>query len=77
MGRKLAAIHYKRLAKIFELEGFMLTREEGSHLVYVKPGNKRPVVIPKYSEVPVFVIKNNLRTAGISRERYFELLEKV
>jgi len=33
-----------------------------------------PVVIPKYAAVPVFVIKNNLRTAGISRERYFEVL---
>jgi hypothetical protein len=31
-------------------------------------------VIPKYAAVPVFVIKNNLRTAGMSRERYFELL---
>jgi hypothetical protein len=46
-------------------------------MVCVKAGAKRPVVIPKYSEVPVFVIKNNIRTAGMSRERYFELLEKV
>jgi hypothetical protein len=36
----------------------------------------RPVVIPKYAAVPVFIIKNNLRTAGISRDRYFELLEE-
>jgi len=31
-------------------------------------------VIPRYNEVPVFVIKNNLRIAGISREAYFDLL---
>jgi hypothetical protein len=31
-------------------------------------------VIPKYAAVPVFIIKNNLRTGGISRDRYFELL---
>jgi len=42
--------------------------------VYTREGVLRPVVIPKYSSVPVFIIKNNLRTAGISRERYFELL---
>jgi hypothetical protein len=24
----------------------------------------------------VFIIKNNLRTAGMSRERYFELLQE-
>ncbi len=26
--------------------------------------------------IPVFIIKNNLRTLGIDRHRYFELLEK-
>jgi len=30
-----------------------------------------------YDEVAVFIIKNLLRTAGISRERYFQLLEEV
>jgi hypothetical protein len=41
-----------------------------------KPGVLRPVVIPKYQSIPVFIIKNNLRAAGISRERYFELLDQ-
>jgi hypothetical protein len=35
------------------------------------------VVIPKDREVEVFIILNNLRTAKISREKYFELLRKV
>ena len=43
-------------------------------MVFVKPGVVRPVMIPKYVSVPVFIIKNNLRTAGMSRERYFNLL---
>ena len=42
--------------------------------VLTKPGVLRPVVITKYAAVPVFVIKNNLKTGGISRDRYFELL---
>jgi hypothetical protein len=45
-------------------------------MVLAKRGVKRPVVIPKYAAVPVFIIKNNLRTGGISRDRYFELLTK-
>ena len=45
-------------------------------MVFTKPGVIRPVVIPQYASVPVFVIKNNPRTAGISRERYFELLSE-
>jgi hypothetical protein len=43
-------------------------------MVFTKPGVIRPVVIPKYDAIPVFIIKNNLRTAGMTRERYFELL---
>ncbi|MCU1339237.1 MAG: type toxin-antitoxin system HicA family toxin, partial [Bryobacterales bacterium] len=49
-------------------------RQEGDHMIFSKPGVIRPVVIPKYSSVPVFVIKNNLRSAGMSRDRYLELL---
>ena len=61
----------------------MLTRSpilykqtEGDHMVFTKPGVIRPVVIPRYDAVPVFVIKNNPRTAGMSHDRYFELLGK-
>lgn len=43
-------------------------------MVFTKPGILRPVVIPKYAAVPVFIIKNNLKAAGISRDRYFDLL---
>jgi hypothetical protein len=45
-------------------------------MVFAKRGVMRPVVIPKYAAVPVFIIKNNLRTAGITRDRYFEPLSK-
>lgn len=73
---KFSPVSYKVLCRVFEAEGFRRVREEGDHLIYTKPGVLRPVVIPKYSAVPVFVIKNNLRTAGMSRERYFELLAR-
>ena len=43
-------------------------------MVFTRHGIIRPVVVPKYNAVPVFIIKNCLRTAGISRERYFQLL---
>jgi predicted RNA binding protein YcfA (HicA-like mRNA interferase family) len=73
---KLSPVSYKALQCIFELDGFTKVREEGDHMVFTKPGVLRPVVIPKYRSLPVFIIKNNLRTAGMSRDRYFELLAK-
>ena len=73
---KFSPVSYKRLVTVFEAEGFTHVRTEGDHMVFTKPGVIRPVVIPKYQEVPVFIIKNNLRTAGISRDRYFLLLNQ-
>ncbi|MGA3023530.1 MAG: type II toxin-antitoxin system HicA family toxin [Bryobacteraceae bacterium] len=73
---KLSPVSYKRLAAVFEAEGFSCVRTEGDHMVFTKPGVIRPVVIPRYAAVPVFIIKNNLRTAGISRDRYFQLLSR-
>jgi predicted RNA binding protein YcfA (HicA-like mRNA interferase family) len=60
---------------VFEADGFRLVREQGDHMVFTKPGVIRPIVIPRYPAVPVSIIKNNFRSAGISRERYFELLD--
>ena len=70
-------VHYSKLARVFELDGWAHDRTSGDHLVYVKAGYKRAVVIPKWDEVPVFIIQSNLRTATISRERYFELLAQT
>ncbi|MGH9339080.1 MAG: type II toxin-antitoxin system HicA family toxin [Acidobacteriota bacterium] len=74
---KLSPVSYKKLARVFELDGFRFVREEGDHMVFTKAGVLRPVVIPMYSQVPVFIIKNNLRTAGVTRERYFQLLSQA
>lgn len=73
---EIKPLHFSKLAKVFELDGWVYRHTKGDHLIYVKPGHNRPVVIPKWSGVPIFIIKNNLRTAGISRERYFELLSR-
>ncbi len=70
-------VPYRKLVTVFEQEGFSFRRQIGDHLIFAKPGIKRPVVIPMYQAVPVFIIKNLLRTAGLSRERYFELLDRA
>ena len=74
---KIKPTHYQIQAKIFEKAGCIYTRTKGDHLIYHYPGATRPVVIPKYKEVPTFVIKNNMRIIGMSRDKYLELLMKV
>ncbi len=70
----LSPIPWRRLVCVFERDGFVVVRQEGDHLVLTKAACKRPLVIPQWPEVPVFIIRNNMRSSGMSRERYFELL---
>jgi predicted RNA binding protein YcfA (HicA-like mRNA interferase family) len=75
MGRRITPIHWKDLEKVFLSAGFQFSRQQGSHRAYTREGIQRPVIIPTYTEVPITVIKSNLKTAGISREEYFRLLD--
>lgn len=75
---KIIPVNYRKLIQIFEAEGFQVSRTKGDHISMTKPGIKRPVVIKTSPhQVPIAHIRTNLTTAGISREKYFELLEKV
>lgn len=75
---KITPVDYRLLIRVFELDGFTVKRQKGNHIVMTKPGVPRPVVITTSPHnVPVTHIRTNLTTAGISRERYFELLEQV
>ena len=72
---RLTPQHYKALLKVFKKAGFSVSRIGGqNHIIMNKPGVARAIVIPKYSEVGIDIIKSNLKTAGLSREEYFKLL---
>jgi len=78
MGRKIIPVPYTLLINIFIIEGFSVVRKRGDHIIMTKPGVKRPLVIKSSPKrVPVMHIRTNMRTAGMNRERYFQLLDKV
>ncbi len=74
---RITPVSYKTLIKVFLECGCEYKRKKGSHHILRCPNCKRSVVIPEYSEIDVEIIKNNLKTAGISREDYFEILKKI
>ena len=74
---KIKPTHYQVQVKIFEMAGCLYVRTKGDHLIYQYPGAVRPVIIPRYEEVPIFVIKNNMRVIEMSREKYLKLLERA
>jgi len=74
---KITPLSVKKFCKVFEKAGFIHVRTEGDHIICTKPDVRRPIVIPMLKDIPVFIIKNCLRTAGISREEYFSYLEEI
>ena len=74
---KIKPTSFQLQMKIFEMAGCKYVRTQGDHLIYHYPGAIRPVVIPKYREVSVFIIRNNMKIIGMSRKTYLELLQKV
>lgn len=55
---RILPISYKKLVRVLESEGFAMVRERGDHMIFSKPGILRPVVVPRYDALPVFIIKN-------------------
>jgi predicted RNA binding protein YcfA (HicA-like mRNA interferase family) len=74
---RISPIHWKKFEKFLLFIGCHFEREKGDHRIYWRKDLKRPVVIPRDRELPVFVIRNNLRILGISSKEYLDILKDV
>ena len=72
---KLGRIHWKKFEKFLFAVGCEFIKEEGDHRKYYKKGILRAIIIPRVKELPQFIILNNLRTLGISREEYLKKIK--
>ena len=73
----LAPVDHKTLEKFVRSVGCTFVRQKGSHRVYWRDDQLRPVVIPTYKQVPVFIIRNILRQLGISVEEYLRIVQNL
>jgi len=73
---RLTPVHWKTLECIFLKAGFVFVRQRADHRIYTKLGALRPVVIPTYDEITQDIIISNLRTAKMTRQVYFQLLDE-
>ena len=74
---RLAPVHWKKFEKFLLFVGCSFKREKGDHRVYWRKGEKRPIILPRDTEIPIFIIRNNLRTLNISPEEYLDILERI
>ena len=74
---RLTPISWKDFEKFILFLGCKFKHQKGSHRVYTRSGLKRPLVVPVYDEIPMFVIRNNLRILGMTTEEYLEILKRL
>ncbi len=74
---KLTPTDWKTQLKIFQAYGCKYKRKKGSHHILTCPNAKRAVVIPEYNEIEIDIIKINMRTVGMSREDYFNIIKQI
>jgi predicted RNA binding protein YcfA (HicA-like mRNA interferase family) len=74
---RIAPTHWKVQIQVFQLYGCKYKRKKGSHHILTYPNATRAVVIPEYDQIDIDIIKNNMRTVGMSRDEYFELLKEI
>ncbi|MFH1713142.1 MAG: type II toxin-antitoxin system HicA family toxin [Candidatus Jacksonbacteria bacterium] len=71
---RIHTIHWKKFERFVLYVGCNFARQEGDHRIYWRDDLKRPVVFPQEKDVPIFIIRNNLRVLGISSKEYLEIL---
>ena len=74
---KIGNISWQKFEKFLFFVGCEFKREKGDHRIYRKTGLNRPVVVPRDKILPEFIILKNLKTLGITRERYLQIINKI
>lgn len=65
----------QQVRKALERDGFVLTRQRGSHMILYRENPAARIVVPDHSPVRVGTLRQILSDAGISLEKFLELLK--
>ncbi len=74
---RITPIDWKDFEEVLIKAGCQFDRQEGDHRIYKRDDLKRPIVLPMDNDLPVFIIRNNLRTLGISETNTLNCLRSI
>lgn len=70
----LSNIDWRDFVRVLKQLGYVEARQRGDHHCFVKADCVRPIVVPEQSPLAEFVVKANMKTAGLSREDLLRML---
>ena len=74
---RLKPVSWKEFEKFLLFLGCRFKHQKGSHRVYTLVGLKRPLIVPAYGAIPIFIIRNNLRILNKTVEEYLEIRKRL
>ncbi len=75
--KEVGEVDWKRFEKFLLSEGCHFKTKHSSHNKYKRPGLLRPIILPRYKKLPDFIILNNLRTLGVTREYFVKKMKDL
>lgn len=74
--KKLSNLTIAEVRGALKALGLTKERMKGGHEIWVKPGMLRPVVLQSHIEpVPEFIVKNIIRTIGVTKQIFLGALD--
>jgi predicted RNA binding protein YcfA (HicA-like mRNA interferase family) len=75
---KLTPISPREFERFLKFVGCTYVRQKGSHRVFHRTGLIRPIIVPIHSgDLPLFVVRNNLKLLNIPIVDYLDILGKM
>lgn len=76
--KSLSNISIKDFRAALTVLGLQQVRTKGGHEAWMKQGLSRPVIFQSHIDpLPEFIVRNNLRNIGISKEEFISVLENL
>jgi len=73
--RSLTNVTITEFRQTLKSMGLKNIRTKGGHEAWMKEGMSRPVIFQTHVDpIPEFILKNNLRTLGISKQEFLKML---
>lgn len=74
--KKLKNLTLRDIRAFLILVGCVKDRTRGGHEAWRKPGLARPIIIQTHVDpVPEHVVRSIIKDLGVSRDRFFEIIE--
>ena len=70
---KLPRISGRDARRAFERAGWTHGRTTGDHMILTMSG-RRSLVVPDYDDLPPFILRGLIRTAGLTVDEFIDLL---